>query len=323
MYWAPLISADPTGQSHVLVAAQPYISATQAASYNTAVTPAKVIRSTSDLTISQSDCENDMGLAVAPGGAQFVPACGDLEGLYRFGSGNLAEQGVYAGSFFPDAVAIASKTGLVALGEENNSPDIFLYKSGTVVPVNAFETGFSTATGGLGLTADGSKLFAVTVQALSAGYWLHEFSVPTHRAPALTLSGAHVTVGQTVTLHGHLDTGKVTAFAAWDLVYVTRSGGHEVLAANPDASGNFTITDTPTAGGTYYYTATFAGYPLSLPGDTAGNGAVPGWAVATVTIARKEPALSVTASPRGTDLTRGRRVLRGAAASAAPRPSPR
>jgi hypothetical protein len=128
-YWAPLISADPTGKSHVLVAAQPYTSSTQAASYNTAVTPARVARSTSDLTISQSDCENDMGVAVAPGGAQFVPACGDLEGLYRFGTGNLAEQGVYAGSFFPDAVAIASKTGLVALGEENNSPDIFVTRT--------------------------------------------------------------------------------------------------------------------------------------------------------------------------------------------------
>ena len=32
--------------------------------------------------------------------------------------------------------------------------------------------------------------------------------------------------------------------------------------------------------------------------DTAGNGAIPGWAVATVTVARKEPSLSVTPSPR-------------------------
>ncbi len=296
-YWAPLINADPTGKSHMLVAAQPYLSSTQAASYNTAVTPARVVRSTPDLTISQDDCENDMGLAVAPGGTQFVPACGDLEGLYRFSTGNLAEQGTYAGSFFPDAVAIASKTGLAALGEENGSPDIFVYKSGTAVPAGAFETGFSVAPGGLGLTANGSRLFAVTVQALSAGYWLHEFSVPAHQAPALTLSGAHVTAGQTVTLHGHLDTGKVTSFPAWDLIYVTRSGGNQVLWANPDANGNFTITDTPTASGTYYYTATFAGYELSVPGDTAGNGAAAGWAVATVTVARKKPALSVTVTP--------------------------
>jgi hypothetical protein len=297
-YWAPLISADPTGKSHVLAAAQPYISSTEAATYNTAVTPATVVRSTSDLTISQGECENDRGLAVAPGGAQFVPACGNLEGLYRFSTGNLAEQGTYAGSFFPVAVAIAAKAGLVALGEQNDAPDIFVYKSGAAVPADAFETGFSVAPGGLGLTADGSRLFAVTVQALSAGYWLHEFSVPAHQAPALTLSGARVTAGQTVTLHGHLDTGKVTAFPAWDLVYVTRSGGHQVRWANPDASGNFTITDTPTIGGTYYYTASFAGYELSFPGDTAGNGAVPGWAVAAVSVAREKPALSATVTPR-------------------------
>ena len=68
---------------------------------------------------------------------------------------------------------------------------------------------------------------------------------------------------------------------------MTQSGGHEVLWGNTDAKGNFTITDTPTVAGTYYYTATYPGYALDVPGTTPGNGATPGWAVATVTVARK------------------------------------
>jgi len=100
-YWAPLISADPTGKSHVLVAAQPYISSTQTASYNTAVTPPRVLRSTSDLTISDNDCENGMGLAVAPGGAQFVPACGDFEGSYRFSTGTWPNKACTPARSFP------------------------------------------------------------------------------------------------------------------------------------------------------------------------------------------------------------------------------
>jgi hypothetical protein len=303
-YSAPMIAADPADTGNVLVALQAAVSPTHTASYDTAAKPATVRGTGSQLTFDSSgdDCENAMDLAVAPGGAQFIPACGYPYGFFRYSTADLGYQGLYASSYYPDSIAIAPRTGLIAAGTEFNSPDIYVYAPGAAAPVSAFTVGFRLAPRGIGLTADGSKLFAVAIGPPSVqGYTLHVYNLPVHQVPALTLSGASGTVGQPVTLHGHLNTSQVTS--GGDYITVGRSGTEQSVEqfVTMDSNGDFTLTDTLTVAGTYYYTATYPGYYVSDPGNTAGDGAIPAWAVATVIAtplgAKMTPSLTMSASP--------------------------
>lgn len=263
-YSAPMIAADPSDTGNVLVALEPGLSPAAAASYDTSQDPVTVRAQSSALKNgSQDNCDNAQDLAVVPGGAQFITACGAPYAHYRYSTADLSQQGSYASTSYPDAIAIASGTGTVAAGVDNPyaAGDIFVYAAGGDTPLNLFEaSGGELAARGLGLTADASQLFAVTAN--NGGYTLNTYADPTLTQAALTLTGAATaSIGHAVTLNGSLTEAGGASPLANATVTVTRTGpgGTETLTATTNSDGAFTLTDTPPATGTYTYSASYAG----------------------------------------------------------------
>jgi hypothetical protein len=237
-------------------------------------------------------------VAVVPGGAQFVPACDqDITPNFRHSTADLSSQGSYASPNDSDAIAIASATGLVATGVNASVPDIFVYAPGSDTPLDVLSAGsYGLAPGGLGLTADGSKLFAVALNASvisgasgTAGVTLYTYDLPATHRSSLTLTGAtSVAAGHSVTLSGTLGTGWASS-AAGASIEIIRTGpdGSVTRWVTTGSNGIFTVTDTPPVAGTYTYSASYAG-----------TGSVtPAWALATVTAGPKAPSLTMSASP--------------------------
>ena len=260
---APMLAADPSDTGNALVALEPGESPAAVASYDTSQDPVVVRAKSFELKNgNQDNCDNAQDLAVVPGGGQFVTACGGPYAQYRYSTADLSEQGSYASTYYPGAVAIASDTGTVAAGVENpySADDIFVYAADGDTPLNTFEaSGGELAARGLGLTSDASQLFAVTGN--NGSYTLNSYADPTLTQSSLTLSGAATaSVGHAVTLNGTLTAGTGSPLAS-ATVTVTRTGpgGAETLTATTSSGGTFTLTDTPPATGTYVYTASYAG----------------------------------------------------------------
>ena len=263
-YSAPMIAADPSDTGNVLVALEPGESPAAAASYDTSQDPVAVRAKSSELKNgNQDNCDNAQDLAVVPGGGQFVAACAAPYAHYRYSTADLSEQGSYASAYYPGAVAIASETGTVAVGVENpySADDIFVYAAGGDTPLNMFKaSGGELAARGLGLTSDASQLFAVTGN--NGSYTLSTYADPTLTQASLTLTGvATASIGHAVTLSGTLTTDGGASPLAGATVTVTRTGpgGTEALTVTTSSTGSFTLADTPSATGTYVYTAGYAG----------------------------------------------------------------
>lgn len=129
-YSAPLIAADPSDTGNVLVALEPGLSPASAASYDTSQDPVSVRAQARELLNGeQENCSNVADLAVVPGGAEFVTACGSPYARYRYSTADLSLQGSYASGAYPDAVAIASGSGAVAAGIDGIAgiDDIYVY----------------------------------------------------------------------------------------------------------------------------------------------------------------------------------------------------
>jgi len=291
-YTAPIIAADPAGTGNVLVAIGPGLSPAPVASYGTATDPASLNAKAFELaTSANANCANADDLAVVPGGAQFIPACGFPYEHARYSTADLSFQGSYLSTNYPNSIAIASGTGLVAAGASNTyaTDDVFVYQPGSDTALNAYSTGSATlAPRGLGLTADGSELFAVTEPA-AGGYTLNVYDDPGLLRTSLTLSGVgSMYIGHSVTLSGTLRTAGASLISG-AAITVTRTGpdGTATLSATTGTDGSYTLTDTPAAGGSYSYTARYAG--------DATNG--PASATANVTVAKLDPALSMSITP--------------------------
>src|ERR1700722_13090389 len=124
-----MLTADPTGVGNVLVAVQPDEMPASTATYDTAADPVR--RLAGAWGIGESHCGYHTQTAVLPGGAEFLPAC-DTENTptVLYSTEDLSSQAGYATPNYPDATAIASGTGLVALGVNDSVPDIFVYAPG-------------------------------------------------------------------------------------------------------------------------------------------------------------------------------------------------
>lgn len=258
-YTAPQIAADPENTG-VLVAAQPSESPSSVASYNTTVDPASV-RDQSDYF---SNCYNEQDLAVAPGGAEFVLACGAPYAHYRYSTTDLSELGSYPSTTYPDAVAIDAE-GDVAAGTDHgaDAPDVYIYRQDGTTPLSTFDLSGSgeLAPGGLAWSADGSKLFAVTSSGSS--YSLQILDNPTLAHSTLTLTGpATAYIGRKLTLTGTLAFNSAAPPAGTPIT-ITRSVRGSTATAQFNvktaADGSFTLTNTPPALGTYTYAAAYAG----------------------------------------------------------------
>jgi hypothetical protein len=207
-----------------------------------------------------------------------------------YSTADLSSQGSYASGGYPDSIAIAQQTGLVAAGGGYGPRDIYVYAQGGHTPLNVFQAGTNTGLvyRGLGLTADGSELFAIT-QAAGA-YTLHTYVDPALKQPTLTLSALpSLTFGHSATFAGVLSTGSSSPVAGAS-VTVTRTGPGGTATLGTFATGTdgkYAVTDTPAALGSYTYTASFAGSATLAPAT----------ATAKVSVVKPTPTLSISVTP--------------------------
>jgi hypothetical protein len=296
-YSAPLLAADPAGTGNVLVAIQPGLSPADAASYNTSHPTVAVRAGKSWLTNGASqNCANARDLAVVPGGAQFIPACGAPYEHTRYSTADLAQQGAYGSTNYPNSIAIAAGNGLVAAGVDNPyaTADIYVYAPGGDTPLRTYLTPQVLASGGLAMTTDGSELFAVTTATVntSSTFYLNVYDYPNAGYSSIAMHGpASVTVGSAVHITGRLSFGGGLGVPPGIQVSVTRTGpGGPTPLPGPfttTAGGAFTLSDTPAVTGGYTYTASYQGDST----NHAATGAL------SVNVVGLTPALSLTATP--------------------------
>ena len=241
-YAAPEIAADPQ-DAGVLIAAEPDLSPTSVASYDTTVNPAAVRAQ----SVSFNNCSNQRDLAVVPGGSQFILACGAPYAHYRYSTADLSQQGSYASTNYPDAVVLDAN-GDVAAGAENGvSPtDLFVYRPNADTPVNTYDlvnSGGDLVPRGLAWSPDGSKLFAVLLAPTSTSYSLHVIGGPLLISPQLTLNtgSSKFSYGATVHVTAHLGTTDTNRTVS---IYAQPSGSTSktlLKTGKVDASGNLTV----------------------------------------------------------------------------------
>jgi hypothetical protein len=135
------------------------------------------------------DQENVEQVAVSPDGTRVIPAAGWPYSFEELNSSTLQADGiVYPAQTYPSAVAVsAGAGGLVATGLNHgySTPDISVFRLGVPQPVFTASTvtpsGIANvASHGLALSADGSRLFAVTADdGFSDPYHLWIFNLST------------------------------------------------------------------------------------------------------------------------------------------------
>jgi hypothetical protein len=298
---APLLAADPS-DTGVLVAMDADQDHTQVASYDTTQGPVVVrARTTRLLTSVGDDCGVAYDLAVVPGGAQFIPACGGTsptnvirsEDLTRYSTADLSAQGTFGPVPDPEGIAIASGTGLVVTASVPTygnpyTPGPYVFTPGSQAPANVLPG--NPWPHGVGVTADGSEVFAVTL--VNSSWQLQTYQNPSAGHWSLTMAPASgsVGLGSPVQLTGTL-TAAGTIPPPGTPVMVTRTGpdGVTSLSASTVSSsggtgGTFALTDTPSVLGGYTYVASYPGAAADEV-DTA---------TATVTVA---PAPAPTPTP--------------------------
>ncbi len=241
-YAAPEIAADPQ-DAGVLIATEPGSSPASVASYDTSVDPATVRAQSA----SFSNCENQRDLAIVPGGSEFILACGWPYAHYRYSAADLSQQGSYASTTYPDAVALDA-SGDVAAGAENGaSPtDLFIYRPNGDAPVSTYDlvnSGGNLVPRGLVWSPDGSKLFAVLQATTGTTYSLHVIDGPLLIKPKLTLNtgSSKFTYGATVHVTAHLGTTNMNRTVS---IYARPAGSKSktlLKTGKVDASGNLTV----------------------------------------------------------------------------------
>jgi len=195
-----------------------------------------------------TDQENIEGLAVSPDGTRVIPASGYPYEFEELGASTLQPDGlIYPGNAYPAAVAV-SGSGMLAMGLFGyDSTDINVYPLGK--PAASFTAAVAVASNGwadilrhgLALSADGTRLFAVSGQSPDV------FSAIQLYPPTATITspagGGTYAVGQSVS----------TTFSCSD----AQGPGIASCTDSNGGSGTTGQLDTSTAGNhTYTVTAT-------------------------------------------------------------------
>jgi hypothetical protein len=254
---APLLAAGPAG-SDVIVAGEvdqepPYVRA-----YNVS---SGTLAETASLS-SSSDYGAVADMAVTPNGQDVVLATGYPYDHQILKLSDLTPDGEYASSAYPNAIAIAAD-GTVAAGVAESEPDVYLYPASGSTAIGDYSLGSGTlADDGLAWSPDSSTLFAVTDDNNST-YTLSILPNPAPAASTLSLTAPATDLpGRPLTVQGTLTS--TSAFPAGTTVTVTRTdpadpNGVALPAAAVAADGWFSVTDTPTAPGSYTYQAEYPG----------------------------------------------------------------
>ena len=255
------LAADP--QDTGVLAAVSFDSPAEAATYDTTTDPATPLAAQGDLGTGGNACTYLGEVAVVPGGQRFAAGCDGPASVQEYSTADIAT-GVAAynanGGGTSQAIAVAVDTdGTFAVA---NRTSVYVYKAdGTLLNSFAITAGNKTDEA-YGLewvdTAGGSGLAAVSQSVATKAYMVQIFSKAKLLRPTVKLSAtAKTSFGKPVKLTGTsllpgggADTAKVT---------ITRSGPGGTVslpAVTPSSAGAFTATDTPTAVGSYTYTAT-------------------------------------------------------------------
>jgi hypothetical protein len=196
---------------------------------------------------NQSNIEQ---LPVSPDGTRVIPAAGAPYNFEELSSSTLRPDGiVYPAQPYPSAVAVSPGSGgLLATGLDNgySSPDISVFRLGVPQAIFTATTTNSSGTAnvvphGLALSADGSRLFAVTADDVYASefhLWVFGLSTPPlNTNTSVTLAPSPSGFGQAVTATATVsptDGGGTVAFYANDApisgcaarqLTLTQSGG--------------------------------------------------------------------------------------------------
>ncbi len=284
---APQLAADPSGGG-TLVAAEPVSSPGFVATFDVSTATPTVLVPTTAL----GNCENQQDLAVAPGGKEFVLACGAPYNHYRYSTADLSQLGDYPSDSYPNAVAIAPD-GTVAAGIQGwYSPDVYVYHQDKTAALNKYEFGgpeWNLVPQGLAWAADSSTLYAVIQDLNTSAYALRVLPDPERTVSAISLSGTtSAPLGSAVTLRGKL-TISLGSLPAGTSVTITRTGpGGTKRFTAAVSSGAFTLTDHPSALGSYVYSASYAGDASRQPATAS----------RTVTITRLPVTLTLATSAR-------------------------
>lgn len=260
-YGAPLLQSAPAKQG-TLVAAETGLSPST-------VRLLDVSGSTPSVVASTQPGSNLQDLAISADGARVITASGSPYHHPAYSTTDLSADGVYGGSNpYPNAVALAGN-GLVAAGVNGiYDPDVHVYRAdGTLIrryEVGGYANeGGGLNGGGLALSADGSRLYAVTG---GDGPWggavrLHVLQDPGKAASAISLTApasARINVAHAVS--GVLTSG--VAIPAGRTLTVQRDSAYGVVtlpSVTTGADGSFVVNDKVTKRGVYGYRVTWAG----------------------------------------------------------------
>jgi hypothetical protein len=176
-----------------------------------------------------TDQENIEQLAVSPDGTRVIPAAGYPYNFEELSAATLSADGVvYPAQPYPSAVAVSPGAGgLLATGLDNgySSPDISVFRLGA--PQAIFTAATTNSSGsanvlphGLALSADGSRLFAVTADDVSASelhLWTFSLVARANTTTSVTVSPNPSGFSQPVTVSATVsptDGGGSVAFYA-------------------------------------------------------------------------------------------------------------
>lgn len=203
-------------------------------------------------------------------------------------------------AFSPDGTTVAR--GAAATG---STADLLIQKAdpadGTAALEFAFESdldGNRIAPHGLGWSADGSRLFAVTSNVSGSAYWLHVIQPPAAQhdsrfTGSLSTTPGRAVAGEPLGIRGRLE---LDGPAPAEPVRVTAvrhdaSGDRKLGAAEVDADGTFTVLDVPSLVGEATYTLSFTGDVTHRPADDA---------TLTVPVAKAPTTIALTAPAEAT-----------------------
>lgn len=253
---APVVHASPNMAGRILALSQGGNSGMHLYDVSTG-TPALVARVLSGLT-TVHDYEID------PSGSRVLVA--STPGPYpALSTTDLSTLKTYAGGSPGQAIAVAAgPNGMVASGHYDSYTDIVVYRNDGPI-IRSYDLGRDgkglLAPESLAVNADGSRLFAVTRDAINKTLTLHVLHDPGKALSSVALAPpSAAAINQTFTLTGSLTSGIAVPAGAVITVKRDTSAGEVSLPSRVTASsGAFTIPDKVSSRGTYGYTATWAG----------------------------------------------------------------